>query len=163
MATKIRAKGKAKKPARRATGPRKVTRKIVERSEPEALRVRMLTTSFTVDDLEASLKWYRDVVGFIVEGDIVRNGVRTGARLKAGNMVLRLGQDDWAKGRDRKKGVGMRCYLSTDQDIDKLAARIKAHGGKLDSEPESLPQFGVRAFSITDPQGFGFTISKPLD
>ena len=162
MATKTKAKKTAAR-KKRSTGPRAAAARPVERQQPEALRVRTLTNSITVDDLEASVRWYRDVVGFVVEGDVVRNGVRTGVRLKAGTMVLRLGQDDWAKGRDRVKGVGHRFYLSTDQDVDKLAARIKANGGTLDSEPESFPQFGVRAFSITDPQGFGFTISKPLD
>jgi len=159
MATKT----KAKTAKKRVTGPRKASSRPVDRDQPEVLRVRVLTNSLTVDDLDASIRWYRDVVGFMVEGDIVRDGVRTGARLKAGTMILRLGQDDWAKGRDRKKGIGSRMYLSTDQDVDKLAQRIKANGGKLDSEPESFPQYGVRAFSITDPSGFCFTISRPLD
>ena len=149
-----------RRPAKKA--PKAAIRKHAEREEPEALRVRVLTTAFTVNDVEASLKWYRDVVGFTHEGDIMRNGVRTGVRLKAGTMVLRLGQDDWAKGRDRAKGVGSRCYLSTDQDVDKLAGRIKANGGTLDSEPEDFPAYAVRAFSITDPDGFKFTISRPL-
>jgi len=163
MATKTKAKRKVVAKKKRTTGPRAASARPMEREQPESLRVRTLTNSLTVNDLEASIRWYRDVLGFMVEGDVVRNGVRTGARLKAGTMVLRLGQDDWGKGRDRVKGVGQRFYLSTDQDVDKIAARIKASGGKLDSEPESFPQFGVRAFSITDPQGFGFTISKPLD
>ncbi|HEY2825187.1 MAG TPA: VOC family protein [Gemmatimonadales bacterium] len=161
MATKTKAKKAIK--AKRNTGPRKAASRPVERNQPEALRVRVLTNSLTVNDIEASIRWYRDVVGFTVEGDMVRDGVRTGARLKAGSMILRIGQDDWAKGRDRKKGLGFRLYLSTDQDVDKLAARIKANGGKLDAEPESFPAYGVRAFSITDPSGFCFTISKPLD
>ena len=48
--------------------------------------------------------------------------------LRAGDVQIGLGQDDWKKGRDREKGVGMRIYVSTTQDIDQLAADAKKRG-----------------------------------
>jgi hypothetical protein len=42
--------------------------------------------------------------------------------LRAGEARINLSQDDWKKGRDRQKGVGMRIFVSTTQDIDQLAA-----------------------------------------
>jgi predicted enzyme related to lactoylglutathione lyase len=42
---------------------------------------------------------------------------------------------------------------------DEIAARVRAHGGSLDSEP--FDAYGVRAFRLRDPDGFRFTISSP--
>jgi len=68
-----------------------------------------------------------------------------------------LSQDDFAKGRDRKKGQGMRLWLNTVQDIDALAMQIKGRGGVLDQEPRDMP-WGARVFTISDPDGFKFNV-----
>jgi len=132
-----------------------------ERAAPESFRARGMAAGFTVSDLEASLKWYRDVIGLTV-GEVFENeGKKAGAELLAGTVRMFIGQDDWAKGRDRLKGVGTRIHLTTAQDIDALANGIKERGGSLDSEPEDMP-WGARAFSLTDPDGFQFTISSEM-
>jgi uncharacterized glyoxalase superfamily protein PhnB len=78
--------------------------------------------------------------------------------LRAGNASLGIGQDDFAKGKDRKKGVGQRLWIATEQDLDALAARVKAAGIKLDTEPQPL-DWGGRAFSVTDPDGFAISVA----
>ena len=55
------------------------------------------------------------------------------------------------------KGLGMRFYLETVQDVDEIAEHIKARGGTLASEPADMP-WGPRAFSLEDPDGFAFTV-----
>jgi predicted enzyme related to lactoylglutathione lyase len=67
-------------------------------------------------------------------------------------------QDDWKLGRDRVKGAGFRMFCSTSQDVDRLAAGIKARGGTLDREPTD--EWGMRTFAITDPDGFKITIGR---
>jgi uncharacterized glyoxalase superfamily protein PhnB len=131
------------------------------RSEPQTLRLRSLGLSLTTNDFPKSLVFYRDILGFHVDRFYERDGKQTGCALVAGEVRLSLNQDDWQKGRDRKKGLGMRIYLNTGQDVDEVAARIRKAGGKLDDEPADRP-WGVRSFSITDPDGFGLTFSKPL-
>jgi uncharacterized glyoxalase superfamily protein PhnB len=118
-----------------------------------------LSASLTVKDLAASLAWYRDVLGFTVDEEYQHEGKLMGAGLTAGNVFLMLVQDDGAKGWDRIKGEGMSFYFSTEQDIDDLAARIKAAGGTLDSEPADMP-WGARIFRLADPDGFKLTISS---
>lgn len=137
-----------------ATGP-------TLRSDPESFRARVMAAGFTVADLETSLQWYEDVVGFTV-GEVFENeGTKVGAELIAGTVRMFIGQDDWAKGRDRIKGVGCRLHLTTGQDVDALANGIKERGGSLESEPEDMP-WGARAFSLTDPDGFQITISTEM-
>src|SRR2546426_4085763 len=47
--------------------------------------------------------WYRDVLGFVVGERWEDGGKVRGIQMKAGACDVMLGQDDFAKGRDRKK------------------------------------------------------------
>lgn len=81
--------------------------------------------------------------------------------LRAGETRIGINQDDWKKGRDRKKGEGMRLYLNTTQNIDELATCAKKAGVALDSEPHDT-EWGSRAFDATEPSGFKVTISSGM-
>ncbi len=129
-----------------------------KRADPASFRARGLSVSLTVKDVQKSLTWYRDVVGFTVDMLHERDGRLNSVSLKAGDVRLRLNQDDGAKGWTRVKGEGMSLHLSTAQDVDAIAARIKERGGTLDSEPADMP-WGVRSFRLRDPDGFHFSIS----
>ncbi len=124
----------------------------------ETLRLSGMTPALTVGDLDASLAWYRDVVGFHVLETWENEGKVAGATLVAGVGRLFLLQDDWAKGRDRVKGTGFRLHMATTADVDEMAAGIEQRGGTLESAPVDMP-WG-RAFSLVDPDGFGITISS---
>ena len=126
---------------------------------PETVRLSEVSPSFTVNDLQRSLAWYQDVLGFSVDERWERDGKLLGVSLRAGATTFMIGQDDWKKGRDRKKGEGFRLYCTTKQNVDAIARRIKARGGALDSEPADQP-WGTRDFSLTDPDGFKLTIGS---
>lgn len=148
--------------ARTADRPRRRAVALAERprrSKPETLRLRAITPSLTVGDLDRSLVFYTRGLGFVVQEEWVRDGRRTGVMLRAGACELGLAQDDWAKGRDRAKGIAVRLYLETVQDIDALAERAPAAGGELTSPPK-LGSWGAYAFSIDDPDGFHLTVYK---
>lgn len=130
-----------------------------KRKQPEKLRLRSVMPSLTVNDIAASLAWYRDVLGFFVSQEMKREGKLLGAQLKAGSIDLLLVQDDFAKGRDRQKGVGFRLFCATAHDIDELAAAILSRGGVLSQPPQDQP-WGTRDFAVTDPDGFQLSISS---
>ncbi len=148
-------KKKSKRPAWRT--PKKRARP--KRHKPETLRVRSISPSFTVNDLQRSIAWYREVLGCTEGEHWEQDGQLRGVQMKAGNCDIMLGQDDFAKGRDRKKGEGLRIWVTTVQDVDALAAQIKTRGGTLDHEPQDLP-WGDRAFAISDPDGFKLTVVR---
>jgi uncharacterized glyoxalase superfamily protein PhnB len=153
---------KSKKSAsksRAAAKPRAATAK--KAAAPETVRLSEVSPSFTVNNLEKSMSWYQDVLGFAVDERWERDGKLLGVSLKAGGVTFMIGQDDWKKGRDRKKGEGFRLYCSTKQDVDSLARRIRSKGGALDSEPTDQP-WGTRDFSVTDPDGFKLTIGSDI-
>jgi len=129
------------------------------RRTPESLRLRSVTPAFTVTDLQRSIAWYRDVIGFFVEETWEHDGRVSGVSLKAGSVSLLLSQDDFAKGRDRAKGQGFRLHLGTAQSIDDIAKGIEERGGVLETRPADMP-WGVRAFSLVDPDGYKLTVSS---
>jgi len=157
MATKAKAT-KARKP-KRAAKRRAARPAAKKRRQPESLRLREFSASLTVNDLARSSAWYRDMLGFTEGEQWKENGQVRGVELKAGRCELMLTQDDFAKGRDRTKGLGFRIYLTTAQDIDAIAARVKAHGHLLDFEPRKTP-WGAYAFALTDPDGYKITMLR---
>ena len=128
------------------------------RTQPESFRGRSLAASLTVSDLQRSLAWYRDVVGFTVDRKFEREGRLAAVALKAGAVELLLGQDDGARGEGRIKGEGFSLQITTTQDVDALAKRIKDRGGLLTTEPADV--WGARVFRMQDPDGFRLTISS---
>ena len=129
-------------------------------AESESFHASMLSVSLTVKDLGKSLAWYHDVLGFAIDRKIEREGKLRAVALKAGDVRLSINQDDGAKGWDRVKGEGFSLQITTDQNVDKIASRIKEHGGTLDSEPADMP-WGARLFRLKDPDGFKLAISSP--
>jgi uncharacterized glyoxalase superfamily protein PhnB len=100
-------------------------------------------------------------LGFAVDEKWEEAGALTGVMMRAGDARIGLTQDDWKKGRNREKGVGMRLTISTKQDIDQLAARAKSSGIRLDSDPQDT-EWGGRAFEVTEPSGFKVTVHSPM-
>lgn len=160
-----------KKKAKKAT-PAKASRKNAARQRPArparakavkrgSLNLRTAAPGFTVNDIDKSLAWYRDVLGFAVKERWESMGKLEGVEMVAGNLVIMLGQDDWKKGRDRVKGEGHRLFCTTEQDVDLLAERIKAGGGTLTQEPRDQ-SWGMRDLAVEDPDGFKITIGREL-
>jgi len=126
----------------------------------EALQITAIVPSITVDDLQRSITFY-EALGFAIDERWEEGGKLLGVMLRAGKTQIGLSQDDWQKGRDRKKGIGMRLTMSTTQKVDEIAARAKAAGIQLKSEPHDTEWAG-RAFEVTDPTGFMLTISSEM-
>jgi len=140
-AARSRAKAGSKPAAARAKGPQSVA------------------VGLTANDAAASIKWYCDVLGFSLKERWDEGGF-VGGSVVNGGATINIGQDDWKLGRDRKKGQGVRIFITTADDIDKYARAITSRGGTLDHEPKSEWKF--RAFAITDPDGYKLTFMRPL-
>jgi catechol 2,3-dioxygenase-like lactoylglutathione lyase family enzyme len=153
-----------RRPGSRPSGPRRPAAQppiLRARRQPESLRLRSAGPSFTVDDLEASRAFYRDVLGFVEGERWEQDGTVLGVELRAGAVRFWIGQDDWKKGRKRAKGVGFRIWCETTQDVDAIAGRIDARGGKITEGPKDQP-WGGREVTVTDPDGFVITISSGM-
>ena len=117
--------------------------------------------SLTCNDIQKSIKFYTEGLGFEIVHKMENEGKIQFVAMKAGGAHIGLGQDDFAKGKNRSKGIGLRLWLNTTQDITALAGRATAAGLKLDEGPKALP-WGPMAFAVTDPDGFKLTVSSPM-
>jgi uncharacterized glyoxalase superfamily protein PhnB len=122
----------------------------------EAVQISAIVPTFTVDDLQKSIAFY-EALGFTIGERWEDKGMLLGVMLRAGKSEIVLNQDDWKKGRDRKKGIGVRLSLSTPQSVDEIARRAKSAGITLKSEPQDT-EWKSRAFEVIDPSGFLLTI-----
>lgn len=119
--------------------------------------------SITCKDVEASIRFYRDAIGFTVAQQFERDGKVAGAIITAGQIHIVLNQDDGKLGWERIKGQGiyLQINVASKADVDLAADRIKAAGGHLLNTPEDRP-WGARMFQFKDLDGFKLGVSTPL-
>lgn len=121
--------------------------------------------SLAVADIEASVKFYTDVLGFnatfILPGE---DGKPVHASMMRGDAMLMFGRLDAASEHDRGRlGLGVVIYstVADDEDIDAAFAHARNAGAKVMQEP--VDQFwGHRDWGIADPDGYLFWVSKDM-
>jgi catechol 2,3-dioxygenase-like lactoylglutathione lyase family enzyme len=115
------------------------------------------------DDPDASLAFYRDLLGFEVRGDVGSGAMRwitVGPTDQPGtSIVLEPPAADPGVTDDERrmiaemmaKGTYARVILAT-ADLDGTFARLQAGGAEVAQEPIEQP-FGVRDCAVRDPAG----------
>jgi len=147
--------------ARRISKPAPKPERVV-RAKPETLRLRSISASLTVGDLERSMALYTKGFGFIVQERWETEGRLEGVTLRAGSCEVNLSRDDGAKGRDRLKGAGIRLWLETVQDLAALAERAESYGAHITDWPADR-EWGVRSFSADDLDGYHLSFFHKLE
>lgn len=123
----------------------------------DVTQISAIVPTLTVDDLQKSISFY-EALGFAVDERWEEKGTLVGVMLRAGKTQIGLSQDDWKKGRDRKKGIGVRLSISTTPgSVDEIARRARNAGITLTSDPHDT-EWKSRAFEVSDPSGFLLTI-----
>ena len=122
----------------------------------EAVQISAIVPTLTCDDLQKSIAFY-EALGFAIDERWEDKGTLRGVMMRAGSTQIGLNQDDWKKGRDRKKGIGVRLSISTPGSVDEIAKRAKNAGITLKSEPRDT-EWKSRAFEVNDPSGFMVTV-----
>jgi len=133
------------------------TKEAIVATTQEAVQIGAIVPTLTVDDLQKSITFY-EALGFAIDERWEEKGTLLGVMLRAGKSRIGLNQDDWKKGRDRKKGIGVRVSISTPGSVDEIAKRAKNAGFTLTSEPRDSKEWKSRAFEVTDPSGFLLTV-----
>src|SRR5262245_19261441 len=133
------------------------TKEAMRATTQEAGQVSAIVPTLTVDDLQKSIAFY-EALGFAIDERWEEKGTLLGVMMRAGRTEIGLNQDDWKKGRDRKKGIGVRLSISTTPgSVDEIAKRARSAGFTLKSDPHDT-EWKSRAFEVTDPSGFLVTI-----
>lgn len=102
-------------------------------------------TVFTVNEMDASLAYYRDALGFSVEFEY--GAPASYACLSRGGVSLHL---IVAKATKRRPGQGAICIFV--DDVDAVHAEIEARGARVIKAPASY-DYGMRDFDAVDLDG----------
>lgn len=100
-------------------------------------------TCFRVSDLDASLAWYTDILGF---SGRFRFGSYAG--IEHGDVQIHLAGPEVPNGRAIGQGS---IYIFID-DVDAYHAEINARGATAQNPPKDY-EYGMRDFIVTDPDG----------
>lgn len=101
----------------------------------------------TVKDLEASLHFYRDILGLTLDQQY-----RTFAMLRVGEFGIYLSTKPWPFDKSvAEKGAGIFPHFEVD-DMPALVARLKSSGVTILQEPKSY-SWGKECFAL-DPDGY---------
>jgi uncharacterized glyoxalase superfamily protein PhnB len=118
---------------------------------------------FLVDDLVATVEYYRDVLGFEVDflyGEPARQG-----SVSRGNVVFNFLLSE-PRGRRNSvhragPGNGFDAYIVV-TDIDDLYEELYEHGAQIRTSPSSLAH-GMREFRIEDCNGYMITFGQEIE
>ena len=109
----------------------------------EAVQISAIVPTLTVDDLQTSITFY-EALGFRIDERWEEKGTLLGVMLRAGKTQIGLNQDDWKKGRDRKKGIGVRLSLSTTR-----ATSTRSRSGR---RAPAHAQVGPSRYGVEEPR-----------
>ena len=128
-----------------------------------AMDLTIHTTVLPHDDPEASLVFYRDVLGFEVRGDVGKGAMRwitVGPRSQPGTSILLappaanpgITEEERRTIREMMaKGTYGWILLAT-SDVDGAFEQLAARGAEVVQEPTDQP-YGVRDCAVRDPAG----------
>lgn len=112
--------------------------------------------TLAVRDLERSVAWYRDELGFEVVFQMPGPSGRSLVHLrwaKYADLMLRPGAVDGAR------GAGVTLSYRVEGDIDALAERAAASGARILAAIADRP-WNARDFTVADPDGYALTFTK---
>jgi catechol 2,3-dioxygenase-like lactoylglutathione lyase family enzyme len=140
------------------------------------------SVGLTVTDMQKSLAFYRDKLGFqlsecwpgekdamwaslLLDGQSVMFGQsappeRIGEMCKGNPAAVKFWTRQARAYAEHPKGVGVNIYLKV-ADIDAYAARIQKNGVALELPPTSQ-FYGLRDIVVTDPDGYVLTFYTPI-
>ena len=128
-----------------------------------AMDITIHATSLPHDDADASLAFYRDVLGFEVRSDVGKGRMRwitVGPANQPGTSILLAppAVDPGITDDERRTIVEMMAkgtygwILLATKDLDGVFARLEAGGAEVVQEPTQQP-YGIRDCAFRDPAG----------
>jgi catechol 2,3-dioxygenase-like lactoylglutathione lyase family enzyme len=122
------------------------------RNEDTAMKLSKASQCLIVSDVQRSQDYYRDQLGFTIDGQFVeRDGVSFLIKKADSNELIRP---------NHTVNGFMDTYIWVD-NIDDVYKDLKARGAALESEPTNQ-SYGMREFLVYDIDGYRFCIGGPL-
>ena len=121
---------------------------------------------FLVDDIEATVEYYRDVLGFEIDFVYPRDGEQPiYGSVSRNDAILNFSRSDPPGRRNSVanagpgNGVDLLLVVS---NVDDIYNELKDRGAKTHGEPRSQ-DYGMREFHLEDLNGYHITIAAEMD
>jgi uncharacterized glyoxalase superfamily protein PhnB len=124
----------------------------------QAALVRHIWPLLAVQDINRSVEFYRDRLGFAVVGKAESEGKIFWCRLERGGASIMLQQADNEDGPPEGRGRGITLYFICD-DADALYADLSLRGSQL--TPPRLASYGMRQLFVPEPDGYSICFESP--
>jgi len=120
-----------------------------------AIETHQITPVLQVSDLNKSLEFYVDVLGFTTE--FTFGGYYAG--VKIGDLVIHLNMQDASSDRTGKGSV----YIFCQGGVDEYYERVVAKGAGISSDPPREYEYGMKDFRLSDPDGNWITFGQEAE
>lgn len=123
--------------------------------------VSYIAVTLAVDSIEASLRFYTEVLGFAEWFRWGQAGGLDAAGLRYGDGRVIMSQAKLTPGQTAHRGAGMSMYIDVGSaDIDAIYARVKDRAQV--TVPLADRPWGDRTFAVTDPDGYEVEFARTV-
>ena len=123
--------------------------------------IQTLWPLLAVDDLESSLAFWQDLLGFKLVGQAESDdGHIFWCRLERGNSSIMLQAAEAEDGPAKARGRGVTLYFVCD-DVDALYQEAVSRGLRVD--PPTVAPYGMRQLYVPEPNGYFVCFESPVD
>ena len=120
--------------------------------------VRHIWPLLAVQDINRSVEFYQDRLGFTVVGKAESDGKMFWCRLERGGSSIMLQQAEDEDGPAEDRGRGISFYFICD-DADAMYADLLSRGLQL--RPPSLAYYGMKQLFVPEPDGYSICFESP--
>jgi len=122
--------------------------------------VRQLWPLLVVQDIDRSVAFYRDQLGFAVVGHAESDSKLFWCRLERGGSSLMLQQADEEDGPTKGRGRGVCFYFMCD-DADAMYTELSARSLRL--KPPTIAYYGMKQLFVPEPDGYAICFESPTE
>jgi lactoylglutathione lyase len=124
-----------------------------------ATTLREVVPFMYVEDLDASVRYYCNLLGFEITQKWEPDGKLAWCRLEHGQAAIMLQQAEAEDGPAEGRGRGLTLFFICD-DVDAVRTGLIARGLSLD--PPEVTFFGWKQQYLRDPDGYSLCFESPV-
>jgi uncharacterized glyoxalase superfamily protein PhnB len=122
--------------------------------------VRQLRPLLAVSDIQRSVEYYRDRLGFALTGQAENEGKLFWCSMERGGSAIMLQQAEDEDGPAEGRGRGISFYFDCD-DADVVYAELTSRG--LHLSPPTIAYYGMKQVVVPEPDGYYLCFESPVE
>jgi len=121
--------------------------------------VRQLQPLLTVQDIQRSIEFYRDRLGFSIKGQAENEGKVFWCSMERDGVTIMLQQEEDEDGPAEGRGRGVSLYFLC-EDADAIYAELLSRGLKLNTP--AVAYYGMKQVLVPEPDGYILCFESPV-